>query len=173
VANTKYDTGTYDVNVVEFRKTRIGATYVSPGRYSLDGKVLRANADFSWDRPDMSYLGNGRSVPPRFPIELLPKFWGDWCAAHAVARYTPVDYTAVTLLGAASGLVLNRRIAMAGPEWQEAVNLWIGTLGDPSDGKSPGMQPVKALLTEVERILRKKYAPLVEKYEERWHATRR
>jgi hypothetical protein len=172
---TKYDTGEYDVgvtiepsNVIDLKpKTaRIFARCVSPGLYTLDGMVLHAAAEFSWDHPDMSYLGNGRTTPPKFPLDLLPKFWGDWCAAHARARYTPVDYTASTLLGAASGLILNRRTAMAGPEWTEAVNLWSAMVGDPSDGKSPGMQPVKALLSELERLLRKEMAGPLEEYKE-------
>jgi Protein of unknown function (DUF3987) len=173
--NTKYDAGGYEVNVtietsnvidLKSKTSRISARCVSSGRYALDGMVLHAAADFSWDHPDMSYLGNGRSAPPKFPLDSLPKFWADWCAAHAKARYTPVDYTASTLLGAVSGLILNRRLAMAGPEWTEAVNLWSAMVGDPSDGKSPGMQPVKALLSELERMLRKEMARPLEEYRE-------
>ena len=32
-----------------------------------------------WDGPDLSLLGTGRTQPPKFPTDLLGKFWEDWC----------------------------------------------------------------------------------------------
>jgi hypothetical protein len=168
--SAEYDSGEYNVHitadVVDFHKAKLRATEVSPGRFSLGGMILHASASHSWDKPDMGYLGNDRKPPPTFPIELLPKFWGDWCVAHATARYTPVDYTATALLGAASGVILNRRNASAGPEWKEPTNLWVWTVGDPSDGKSPGMKPVIGLLETLERMLEIHFEPLIKQYEE-------
>jgi Protein of unknown function (DUF3987) len=169
--NAKYDTREYNVDltaeIVDFPiKAKVRATEVSPGRFSLDGMILHASDSRSWDKPDMGYLGNDRKLPPRFPIELLPEFWGKWCVDHATARYTPVDYTATALLGAASGVILNRRSASAGPEWKEPTNLWVWPVGDPSDGKSPGMKPVIGLLEALERMLEVRYEPLIKQYKE-------
>jgi hypothetical protein len=130
-------------------------------------KPKPANDDgFSWDNPDLHYLNDGRTEPPLFPLGTLPTFWYDWCSAHAAARHTPVDYTACTLLASTAGLILNRRSARPTPEWSEPTILWLATVGDPADGKTPGMQPVISLLNEIERTLQHEAQPLLKEYQQ-------
>jgi Protein of unknown function (DUF3987)/Bifunctional DNA primase/polymerase, N-terminal len=130
-------------------------------------KQNRTGPVFSWDKPDRHYLGTGRSAPPDFPLDVLPDFWAEWCAAHSKARYTPLDYTACTLLAGAAGLILNRRWAQPGPEWREPTILWMGTLGDPSDGKTPAMQPVIDLINAIERAAEEFTQPEWNAYQEK------
>jgi hypothetical protein len=126
-----------------------------------------AEPEFSWDNPDLHYLSDGRTAPPIFPLDLLPKFWADWCAAHSKARYTPLDYTACTLLAATAGLVLNRRSAQPGPEWTEPTILWLATVGESADGKTPGMQPVIKLMNEIEKAVKESVREPMKEYLEK------
>jgi Protein of unknown function (DUF3987) len=164
------------------RKRRKRSTTETPAANSgrnAEGKYyvfesLHAAAEYSWEHPDLNYyLGRGRSAPPDFPVDVLPEFWAKWCMAHHKARYTPIDYTACTLLAATAGVILNRRWAQATPEWSEPTILWLANLGDPVDGKSPGMRPVKKLLETIEADAVFFKQPEVEEYKEKLESSKK
>jgi hypothetical protein len=88
--------------------------------------------------PDISVLRLNRRPPPPFPLDVLGKKWADWTRDAAVAASCPVDYVAAPLLSLASALIGNARWSRGGPGWEEPPHLWIGSVGDSGDGKSPG-----------------------------------
>ena len=65
----------------------------------------------------------------------------------------PVDYVAAPLLAAMAAAVGNSRTVTPWDGWSEPAVLWIGVVGDPSSGKSPGADPVLSALKDVERDL--------------------
>ncbi len=117
------DDGFFD-NVVDFNEYKETREFAPPG-------------PTSWEYPDLSYIGTGRTTPPRFPVSVLGDFWAGWCVAHAKARSCPVDYVACSLLSATAGLIGNRRWVYASSEWRETSILWVGLIGLPSSGKKP------------------------------------
>ncbi|GEO18686.1 DUF3987 domain-containing protein [Microvirga aerophila] len=128
--------------------------------------TIGTRAESVWSEPELSYLGSGRSQPVPFPVELLGSSWGNWCQAHAQARCVPVDYVAAGLLASASALIGNARWAMAGPEWREPSVLWLTVVGSPSAGKSPGLDPVLAIIRQIERSAIEALRPEREAYHE-------
>jgi hypothetical protein len=160
--NTEYDTGGYDVGVaanvvVDFKPRTVRATQVAPGLYSLDGMVLRAAADRpaktgTFENPDMHYLvGDGRSKPAPFPMEVLDKNTRNWCAEHAKSKNAPVDHAVMAVLGVAAGCTGNRRWGQAWPGFKQPSILWLLSIASSGGKKSPAQDPVVALVQMLER----------------------
>jgi hypothetical protein len=62
-----------------------------------------------------------------------------------------VDYPAGTLLAIAAALIGNARRASPHRNWNEPTHLWVGLVGDPSAGKSPGMAPILDIIQKFDR----------------------
>ena len=88
--------------------------------------------------PDISVLRLNRRPPPRLPLDVLGDEWADWIRNAAAAASCPADYVVAPLLSLASALIGNARWPRGGPGWEEPPHLWIGSVGDSGDGKSPG-----------------------------------
>ncbi len=124
----------------------------------VDLKVLRARTQANddapegniWPEPDLSLLGTGRRPAPPFLSSILGGFWRDWVEQRARGASAPIDYVATSLLVIAGALLANVRRPSAGAEWSEPTHLWIGNVGSPSAGKSPGMSAPLRLLYSVE-----------------------
>jgi hypothetical protein len=56
------------------------------------------------------------------------------------------------VLASASTLIGNARWVSPWPGWKEPPILWIGIVGDPSAGKSPGADPVLDILRSIEAV---------------------
>src|SRR3954462_15481021 len=91
-----------------------------------------------WPQPDTSVLRSGRREPPTFPAEVLGPDWAPWVLRAASAAAAPIEYVIGPLLAAASALIGNARWAQATQGWAEPPHLWMATVGDSGDGKSPG-----------------------------------
>lgn len=74
-------------------------------------------------------------------------------ADAAEAASCPPDYIAGPVLAAASMLIGNARWVSPWPGWKEPPVLWIGVVGDPSAGKSPGSDPTLDALRSIEIVL--------------------
>jgi hypothetical protein len=61
-----------------------------------------------------------------------------WISNAAAAAACPPDYVALPLLASVSTLIGHARWAQATPGWIEPPHLWMATVGDSGDGKSPG-----------------------------------
>ncbi|MBY0324015.1 MAG: DUF3987 domain-containing protein [Reyranella sp.] len=103
-----------------------------------------------WGEIDSSFLDPARAPVPAFPLDLLPPFWRDWIGDTAGALGVPVDYVALSVLAAVSGLCGAGASVRVGPRWAEPLVLWQALVGAPSSGKSPAMAAVRELLAAVD-----------------------
>ena len=101
--------------------------------------------DLDWPTPDMTILNAGRHPAPVLPMEPFGP-WTGWLRAHAEGRSVPVDYVAARLLVTVSTMIGNSRWASPWPGWQEPPHLWLALIGNPSAGKSPGLDATLNLL---------------------------
>jgi len=104
-----------------------------------------------WPEPDSSLLRRGRRRPVAFPEKVLAPEWDQWVRDTAKSAGAPPDYVAAPLLAAMASVIGNARVASPWDGWIEPAILWVGIVGDPSSGKSPGSDPVLAMVREIER----------------------
>jgi hypothetical protein len=107
-----------------------------------------AASEHIWSEPDMTITDNQRP-PPDFPVETLGG-WREWTEAAAASASAPVDYVAVSLLAVMSSVIGNTRWVSPWQEWKEPTILWAALIGNPSSGKSPGIDAVLSLARELE-----------------------
>lgn len=102
----------------------------------------------SW--PDLRILDETRFPAPKLPIELFGKFWADQIKKWAENSGSCVDFSAAALMGVAASLIGNARRVQVREGWVEPCILWIQAIGTPSSNKSPAMDPVLKVLSEIE-----------------------
>ena len=112
-------------------------------RAAIEGAPARI-----WPEPDMTVIDN-RKKPPVFPLEILGE-WRQWIEATAQSRSAPADYVVASLLSLLSSVIGNSRRVCAWDGWVEPSVLWVANIGNPSSGKSPGIDAVLALALEIE-----------------------
>lgn len=108
--------------------------------------------------PDMSILTAGRRPAVPMPSEVFGPAWG-LLNDFALDAGCPVDYPAIGFLTAAASLIGGKRMAKPyeSSNWLEPCILWAGAVGDPSSGKSPGLDMVTAPLRKIEREYTSEY----------------
>lgn len=105
-----------------------------------------------WPAPDLSILQSGRRKPPKLPLGIFGEVWAGWITRAADAAACPCDYVAAPLIASASALIGNARWAQASAGWAEPPHLWVGSVGDSGNGKSPGADCLmRSVLPEIER----------------------
>lgn len=122
------------------------SAYYDP-RYA---RPLSSSPSGGWGEIDTAFLDPARVPVPAFPLDLLPPFWRDWVADTAGALSAPVDYVALSLLAAVSGLCGAGASVRVGPRWAEPLVLWQALVGAPSSGKSPAMAAVRELVATLD-----------------------
>jgi hypothetical protein len=105
--------------------------------------------------PDLTVLRLDRRPPPACPLHVFGDRWSGWIESAAQAAASPVDYVVGPLLSAASSLIGNARWAQ-GPgmssQWLEPPVLWIASVGDSGEGKTPGANMVmRTVVREIDR----------------------
>jgi hypothetical protein len=118
--------------------------------------VARATGDAPpppWPEPDLSAARQNRRKPPLLPVEVFGPMWSEWIATAAEGASCPIDYVAAPLLATASMLIGNARFVSPWQGWKEPPVLWVGAVGDPSAGKSPGADPVLDIIRSLETEL--------------------
>lgn len=118
-----------------------------------------------WTNPDLSVLDAG-AIAARFPTERLGGMWADWIELRAKAASAPEDYVAASLLACAGAALANVRWPIVGAGWSEPSHLWIGLVGSPSSGKSPGMSAAVDLLEQAESALRAGFDDKLKEFKE-------
>ena len=121
--------------------------------------------DNTWPEPEWSLVGEFRAAPPSFPLECLGEFWADWLEQQAKAKSIPVDFVSGSLLATAASVIGNARWVSPWPEWSEPCILWIGLVGPPSSGKSPGMDAPLALIRKIEDEMSARYPDTLHEWE--------
>lgn len=89
--------------------------------------------------------------PVPFPVDVLPATLATFVREGAAAFGIPADYIALPLLGFAAGLIGNRRGIQLKRGWVEFPILWVGVIGHPGSGKSPGLDYAKHLLDHLQQ----------------------
>jgi hypothetical protein len=103
--------------------------------------------------PSLALLRERRAAPV-FPVELLGPVWARRIAEAAEAKNAPPDYIVAGLLAGAAACIGNARWAEPWRGWNSPPFLWIGAVGNPSSGKTPGLGAVLAdVLPEIEAEL--------------------
>jgi hypothetical protein len=116
-----------------------------------------------WSEPDMTIIDN-QKPPPNFPVETLGG-WREWTDAAAASASAPVDYVAVSLLAVMSSVIGNSRWVSPWDGWTEPTILWTALIGNPSSGKSPGIDVVLALVRELEGDMAQDFPDRLAKWE--------
>jgi hypothetical protein len=107
--------------------------------------------------PSLALLRD-RLPAPELPLHLFGPVWQERILEAAAAKNAPPDYVAAGLLVTAAGLIGNSRWAAPWDGWREPPFLWIGAVGNPSSGKSPGMDAsLRDVLPELEEELAADY----------------
>jgi hypothetical protein len=102
--------------------------------------------------PDISVLRLNRRPAPALDLALFGPQWESWITSAADAAACPADFVVAPFLATASALIGNARWAQATDGWAEPLHLWIGAVGDPGCGKSPGTDCLmREVLLELER----------------------
>jgi hypothetical protein len=101
---------------------------------------------------DTTVLRLTRRAPPAFPLAIFGAAWKVWIENAAQAACCPVDYVAAPLLAVTSALIGNARWAQAWHGWEEPPHLWLSSVGDSGDGKTPGENTLFAkIVPELDR----------------------
>ena len=120
----------------------------------LDGFTT---TDATAPMPSLALLRN-RRPPPALPLALLGTVWPARIEAAAEGKNAPADYVLLGLLATASACIGNSRWASPWPSWREPPFLWFGAVGNPSSGKSPGLDAaLRDVLPELELTLAADY----------------
>lgn len=114
---------------------------------------------------DLTVLKQFRRNPPAIPLDAFGPFWSVWLSTAAKCTGAPVDYPAAALLASASSLLGNARWVTPWQVWKEPTPLWIGLVGNPGDGKSPGVDPVFDLLRILETEIAGDFDSIIRQYE--------
>ncbi len=105
----------------------------------------------TWEAPDLSLLSKSVVRAPSFPRALLGEFWSEWCDATAMAACAPFDYVAAGLLTVGGACLGNSRVAQFGA-WKEPPIIWAVLVGDPSSNKSPALDSLTGMLSDLNEI---------------------
>ena len=95
-----------------------------------------------WGDLDASILSTHRAPAPPLPLAIF-KGWGPWLEVAGKAKSCPADYVASALLTITGSLMARSRAAAPHPDWTEVPVVWIGNVGLPSSGKSPGLNVIR------------------------------
>jgi len=107
-----------------------------------------------WTEPDARFLRTVLPEPPALPLDdVFSPSWARWIRTAAEAKGAPADYVVAALLSTAGAIIGNSRWATPWEGWSEVPIIWAMAIGNPSAGKSPGLD---AVLTPLKRIEREK-----------------
>jgi hypothetical protein len=123
--------------------------------------------DSDWPDPDLSGI-SGLSEPAS-PVQTLPlavfgPWWSAWISAQGEAKSCAPDYVAAGLLASVSGLLGASRWGSPWPGWSEPAIIWIACVGNPSAGKSPGLDATLEIMHALETSANADYAERVSEW---------
>jgi len=97
-------------------------------------------------------LGTLPPVKP-FPVDVLPWPARDLATAAAESIGCPIDFPAVAILAAASGLIGRSASLLIKPGYFESASLYMALVGTPSSGKSPALGAALAPVWSIASML--------------------
>lgn len=123
-----------------------------------------AHDDDDWPVPDMSIVSPHRAAAPDLPLDLFGTYWSRWIADVAEAKGCPVDYVAAGLLASVGGMLARVRAASPWEGWIENPIIWCAAVGNPSAGKSPGIDATADLGRQLEAELAAEFPATLRQY---------
>ncbi|MCB4820749.1 DUF3987 domain-containing protein [Roseicella aerolata] len=115
--------------------------------------------------PSLALLRD-RQPAPLLPLDVFGPWWSARIEEAAEGAAAPPDYIAAGLMGAASALIGNSRWASPWHGWREPPFLWLGAIGNPSAGKSPGINAtLRDVLPDIEREMGSGHAAALRAWE--------
>jgi hypothetical protein len=106
--------------------------------------------DTDWPDPDLTALSDDGLPPPELPLAVFGPWWTDWIRDQAQAKSCAPDYVAAGLLASAGALIGNARWGAPWTGWAEPAVIWTACVGNPSAGKSPGLDASLEVLCAIE-----------------------
>lgn len=109
-----------------------------------------------WPEPSRHLMDP--ETPPAPPLDLghlLPPRIAKWTQATASQKGCPPDYVLAGLLAGAASAIGNSRWVSPWRGWKEPPALWFIAIGNPSAGKSPGLDAALAPIRKIEAEMRK------------------
>jgi hypothetical protein len=103
-----------------------------------------------WPAPDLALATADTLPPPDWPRDLFPAPWPEWIEAAAEGAGAPPDYVGCALLCAAGAQIGNARWGAPWGSWREPPVLNVAVVGNPSAGKSPGLDTTADRLSDLE-----------------------
>jgi hypothetical protein len=116
-------------------------------------------------------LGTLPPVEP-FPLEVLPPPARDLAMAAAESIGCPIDFPAVAILGAASGLIGRSASLLIKPGHFESASLFMALVGNPSSGKTPGLDAALAPVWTIAEMLHQSWQAEMDNWEQAAPETR-
>lgn len=108
-----------------------------------------------WPDADLRLLTAEIPEPPALPLdEVFSPRWADWIRKAADCKGAPPDYVVASVLSVCGSLIGNTRWASPWQGWAEPPVPWFMIIGNPSAGKSPGLDAVLVPLKKSERQMR-------------------
>ena len=104
----------------------------------------------------------GRAVPPGYSA--LPA--RDLAEAAAESIGCPVDFPAVAILAAASGIIGRSVILRVKPGYFVSASLYVALVGSPSSGKSPALRAALAPVWRIGQELHDEWRAAMERWNE-------
>ncbi|MDF3856390.1 YfjI family protein [Paracoccus pantotrophus] len=108
-----------------------------------------------WPDADLRLLKAEIPEPPALPLDqVFSVRWADWMRKAAECKGAPADYVVASVLSVCGSLIGNTRWASPWQGWAEPPVPWFMIIGNPSAGKSPGLDAVLMPLKKSERQMR-------------------
>jgi replicative DNA helicase len=127
--------------------------YHDPPLPSDEIETLAKDAVKRWDSwPDLQPLAPVPSAPG-FPVEALPEWLRAYCGAWAAASQTPVDASAVLVLGVLATIAQGRLSVRVLPDWVEPAMLHVMLVMESGMKKSPTFKAVFSPIEAAEIML--------------------
>jgi hypothetical protein len=101
------------------------------------------------------------TLPPAetFPLDVLPLSARDLAEAAAESIACPVDFPAVAMLAAASGIIGRSACLMIKPGYFASAALYVALVGNPSSGKTPAQHAALAPVLSIAGELHDEWRP--------------
>lgn len=122
---------------------------------SFDTVTPIASVAEEWPDADLRLMQTETPEPPVLPLEdVLSPRWASWIRGAADCKGAPPDYVTAAVLSVCGALIGNTRWASPWQGWAEPPVTWFMAIGNPSAGKSPGLDAVLIPLKKAERQMR-------------------
>jgi hypothetical protein len=115
--------------------------------------VYEKPAEDAWPTPDLTLAIADTSPAPALDITLFPGRWQPWLAAAAERAGAPVDYVAGSVLASVGAAIGNARWGSPWEGWAHPPVIWVACIGNPSAGKSPGINAAAVPISDLGKQL--------------------